>query len=60
MPEIHAISIDFLIPFSDEWSGPNVSFHRWLPIGKEKSITRTRGRYRATLWFDKKGIGTPS
>jgi hypothetical protein len=32
----NSLSIDFLIPFGDEeWPGLRVSFHRWLPIGKE-------------------------
>jgi hypothetical protein len=53
----NSISIDFLIPFGDEeWPGLRVSFHRWLPIGKENGIARVLGRYRVVLWFEKENI----
>jgi hypothetical protein len=59
MTDPNALSVDFLIPFSDEeWPGLRVSFHRWLPIGNANGITRIRGRYQATLWFEEGNIYT--
>jgi hypothetical protein len=57
MPDLATISVDFQVPFSDdEWPGLCVSFHRWLPFGEEKGVTRTMGQYRATLWFENDDI----
>lgn len=48
------ITVQFTIPFSDdEYSGPSVTFYKWIPEGHEFNLVRKVDNLTITLSFDK-------